>query len=121
MTIQLKRVYDPAADEDGERILIDRIWPRGLTKEKARLTSWMKEVAPSPELRIWFGHRPERFEAFKARYESELSGAEVQPLLEKIRSSSASGKVTLLYAAKDRQHNHAIVLKAYLEEQEEKP
>lgn len=113
--IQLKRIYDPAEDSDGQRILVDRIWPRGVTKERAQITVWMKDIAPSPSLRTWFGHRPERFNEFKARYETELSDVTVLPYLEKLRSWSELGMVTLLYAAKDRQFNHAVVLKEYLD------
>lgn len=114
--IQIKRIYDPAEATDGQRILVDRIWPRGVTKEKAQIAAWMKEITPSPSLRTWFGHRPERFAEFKARYEAELSDETAHASLEKIRGWAASGTVTLLYAAKDRQFNHAVVLKEYLEQ-----
>lgn len=109
--IALKRAYDPPSDEDGERILVDRLWPRGLAKEEARLSSWLKEVAPSPELRKWFGHDPSRWEEFRRRYEMELRSPDKQALLEGLAGKSLRGVVTLVYGARDRERNHAVVLK----------
>jgi uncharacterized protein YeaO (DUF488 family) len=110
--IQIKRVYDPPSAADGARILVDRLWPRGLRKESARLTLWLKDVAPTPALRQWFGHDPERWSEFSRRYRAELSGndAAVAPLVESLKA----GPVTLLYAAHDQEHNHARVLAEYL-------
>ncbi|THF76057.1 DUF488 domain-containing protein [Cohnella fermenti] len=113
--LRLKRIYDPAEASDGARVLVDRLWPRGVTKEAAQLTLWLKEVAPSPELRDWFGHRPERFDEFQARYTEELAAPAVRPHLERLRRLAAGDGLTLLYAAKDERHNHAIVLKRHLE------
>lgn len=109
--IHIKRVYDAPAATDGYRILVDRLWPRGLSKEAARFDLWLKDVAPSPELRRWFGHRPDRWAEFRARYLAELDGAAA---LETIRQRLRAGDVTLLYAAKDEAHNHALVLAEHL-------
>ena len=108
--IRLKRVYDPPAPEDGKRVLVDRLWPRGLAKDKAAVDLWLKEAAPSAELRRWFGHRPERWDEFRRRYEAELdrNRAALQPLRE------GEGTMTLLYAARDPEHNNAVALARYL-------
>ena len=111
--MKLKRVYLPAEETDGYRILVDRLWPRGISKEKAKIDLWLKEVAPSNELRKWFGHDPERFNEFSERYKAELqaSGA-----LEELRQAiQEHPNTTLLYAAHDEQHNNAIVLQELLE------
>ncbi len=110
--IRIKRVYDPASDDDGARVLVDRLWPRGLRKEEAAWSLWLKDVAPSPELRTWFGHDPARFAEFGRRYLAELAANEaaVEPLDEILRR----GRVTLLYAAHDVEHNHALVLAEHL-------
>lgn len=112
--IKVKRIYDPPDPDDGIRILVDRIWPRGIKKETARIDEWLKEIAPSDELRKWFGHRPERWEEFKRRYFEELDGKGhiLGPLLEKLKGQ----RITLLYSAKDREHNNAVALKVYLVE-----
>lgn len=113
--IQLKRIYDPPQKSDGLRILVDRLWPRGLTKEKAKIDLWLKEIAPSNTLRKWSHHDPERWPEFKKRYFAELDDHTEQL---KIILSEAKGKtVTLLFAAKDEQHNNAVALKEYLEKQ----
>lgn len=116
MALYIKRIYEPASEGDGMRILVDRLWPRGISKEKAQLTLWMKEVTPSPALRTWFGHRPERFAEFRARYEAELASLEVQPYLYKLKQWSEKDVVTLLYAARDPKINHAIILQQYIEQ-----
>lgn len=112
MTIAIKRVYAPIGEHDGYRVLVDRLWPRGLRKEDAGLDAWLREVAPSPALRRWFGHQPSRWEAFRHRYAAELDGLAEhwQPLAARARH----GRVTLLYAARDEAHNHALVLRDYL-------
>jgi uncharacterized protein YeaO (DUF488 family) len=111
--IKIKRVYESPAEEDGFRVLIDRLWPRGLAKEKAKLDLWIKEVAPSDELRKWFSHDPEKWEEFKKKYLQELSAK--QALLTKIRQlEKEQGTVTLLYSAKDTEHNNAVALKEIL-------
>lgn len=113
--IKIKRIYDMPSSSDGLRILVDRVWPRGITKEKAQLTMWMKEIAPSTELRIWFQHLPERFEEFKRRYELELADEAVRPYIEQLKSLVASNTVTLLYSAKNDRYNQAVVIKPYIE------
>lgn len=114
--IFLKRVYEPCNDSDGCRILIDRLWPRGISKEAARLSHWFKEVAPSSELRKEFCHIPERFEAFRTHYLTELrSNQEKKDLLAQIVDFASKGSVTLLYGAKDPVYNHAQVLMEELE------
>ncbi len=113
--IVLKRVYDDAAEEDGQRVLVDRLWPRGLSKSQAHIDLWLKDIAPSPELRTWWDHDPEQFEAFAHRYEHELEDEDhaeaVAQLLSLIHDHD---RVTLLYAAKDEQVNHARILQDYL-------
>ncbi|MCW9708100.1 DUF488 domain-containing protein [Fodinibius salsisoli] len=113
--IQLKRAYDTPDPTDGYRILVDRLWPRGVSKEQLKLDLWLKEIAPSDELRRWFQHDPEKFEAFSQRYRQELEHNEelVQHLLTHIKEQE---RTTFVFAAKDRQHNNAVVLKAFVEE-----
>lgn len=110
--IRIKRVYDPPETADGMRVLVDRLWPRGLRKENAALTLWLKEVAPSPELRKWFGHDPARWAEFSRRYRAEL--AHNDEAVAKAADLAKRGPLTLLYAAHDVAHNHALVLAAYL-------
>ncbi len=113
--IVLKRVYDDVADSDGKRILVDRIWPRGISKEQAQLDDWVKDIAPSPDLRRWWDHDPDRMDEFTQRYEQELSDDDhagaVEKLLELVHNNS---RITLVYAAKDETANHARVLQDYL-------
>jgi uncharacterized protein YeaO (DUF488 family) len=110
--LRIKRVYEPPAPTDGTRILVDRLWPRGLTKERARVDLWLKEIAPSTELRRWFGHDPARWAEFQARYRAELA-ANAEPVA-RLRAEMARGPVTLIYGAKDEAHNDAIVLRDFL-------
>lgn len=110
--IVCKRIYDPPSALDGRRVLVDRLWPRGVTKDAARIDDWLKELSPSDELRRWFGHDPERWEEFRTRYQAELQDR--QALLETLRNAARKGTVTLLYAAKDTEHNNAVVLKDVL-------
>ena len=114
MPIKIKRVYDPPEKADGTRILVDRLWPRGLAKEKARVNEWLKEIAPSSELRQWFGHKPARWEEFQKRYREELQTAERQEQLRHLRALMRKGTVTLLFAAKDSEHNNVKVLAGVL-------
>jgi uncharacterized protein YeaO (DUF488 family) len=107
--LRLKRAYEPAASDDGIRILIDRLWPRGVRKAEAHLDEWEKEVAPSTELRQWFGHDPARWAEFKRRYNAELR--EHKQELERIRALARKQIVTLVYSARDEEHNDAIVLR----------
>jgi uncharacterized protein YeaO (DUF488 family) len=111
--IQLKRVYEKPARQDGFRILVDRLWPRGLTKERAAVKLWLKEVAPSAELRKRFGHDPAKWRQFERRYRMELR--EQKEALELLKQKSRGHTVTLVYAARDEEHNEAVVLKAVLE------
>jgi uncharacterized protein YeaO (DUF488 family) len=110
--LRIKRVYEPADKADGTRVLVDRIWPRGMTKERAAVDLWLKAIAPSPALRKWFGHDPKRWSEFQSRYRAELerNTAAVGQLLD----LATKGKVTLLYAAHDAAHNHAVVLIEYM-------
>lgn len=114
MKITIKRAYDAPDKADGYRALVDRLWPRGVKKEVLGIDEWCKEIAPSPELRVWFGHDPTKFDEFTARYLSELhdSNAPTQ-LLERAKGHD---RLTLVYAAKDPQVNHAVVLQEYLDE-----
>lgn len=110
---QLKRIYDPASEADGNRILVDRLWPRGVKKETAQLDGWDKDIAPSAALRRWFDHKPERFDEFSARYCEELASKGEE--LERLRQLAKKTRITLLYAARDNAINHARVLKELLE------
>ena len=112
----MKRIYEAPGETDGSRVLVDRLWPRGIKKEKAELTAWEKTIAPTNELRKAFGHDPEKFPAFAQKYTDELeNNPESEPFLEKIKSFLDAGNVTLLYGAKDPEHNNAVVLKDWIE------
>ena len=108
MEVRLKRAYEPPAASDGYRVLVDRLWPRGVRREEARLDEWARELAPSVELRRWFGHDPERFEEFRRRYTDELAGQEEK--LRELRRRAREGALTLVYSARDVEHNDAVVL-----------
>jgi uncharacterized protein YeaO (DUF488 family) len=108
MDVRLKRAYEPASPTDGYRVLIDRLWPRGVSREQARLDGWEKELAPSATLRQWFGHDPGRFEEFRRRYIEELRSQ--RPRLTALRRRARDGILTLVYSAHDAQHNDAVVL-----------
>ena len=108
MDVRLKRAYEPPAASDGYRVLIDRLWPRGVSREEVRLNEWARELAPSAELRRWFGHDPARFTEFRRRYTDELAG-QVEKLRE-LRRRARHGTLTLVYAAHDKEHNDAVVL-----------
>jgi len=110
--VSIKRAYEPPAPSDGIRILVDRLWPRGVTKSDAHISQWMKEIAPSNELRKWFGHDPERWEEFRRRYRAEL--AQKPELMAELRSLASKGRLTLVYSAHDEAHNQAVVLRAAL-------
>ncbi len=112
MNIQLRRAYEPPSPHDGRRFLVDRLWPRGKTKASLQLDAWVKDVAPSTELRKWFGHDPAKWPEFKERYRQEL---EAHPeVLAPLRDAAREGPITLVYGAKDEQHNEAVVLKEVL-------
>jgi uncharacterized protein YeaO (DUF488 family) len=108
MDIRLKRAYEPASPSDGYRVLVDRLWPRGVSKEQAKLDEWEKELPPSRELREWFGHEPNRFAEFRRRYIAELRSA--RPRLAELRRQASHGTLTLVYSARDTEHNDAVVL-----------
>ncbi len=111
--IKTKRIYDKPEEEDGVRILVDRLWPRGLSKSKARIDEWLKDIAPSTSLRRWFNHDPKKWEIFKHRYGEELERK--QEAIERLLQYVEKSPLTLLYAARDDRHNHAEALRAYLE------
>jgi uncharacterized protein YeaO (DUF488 family) len=111
--IKLKRAYEEPSRDDGARILVERLWPRGLTKERAAVELWLKEVAPSPELRKWYSHDPAKWEQFQKRYWKELEDNEEAVQL--LKQKGKQGTVTLVYAARDEEHNSALVLKRFLE------
>ncbi len=111
--IRIKRVYEKPEKEDGVRILVDRLWPRGLTKQEARVDLWLKDLGPSTELRKWFGHDPQKWKEFERKYRQELRTK--RDLLEQIRVEAKKSNVTLLYGARDTEHNEALVLEDYLE------
>lgn len=115
MTLRIKRIYEPPAAQDGTRILVDRLWPRGVSKEEAHVHAWLKEIAPSAELRRWFGHDPDKWDAFRRRYLEELESnpAAVEELKRQIGQSTA----TLLYGARDTEHNNALVLRDFIDGQ----
>jgi uncharacterized protein YeaO (DUF488 family) len=110
--IRLKRAYEPAASSDGYRVLIDRLWPRGVSREQAKLNAWERELAPSTELRQWFGHQPTRFDEFRRRYITELR--QQRQRLSELRRRARQGTLTLIYAAHDSEHNDAVVLATVL-------
>lgn len=112
--IAIKRVYDTPAPEDGERVLIDRLWPRGLSKERARVDLWLKDAAPSAELRTWFGHDPAKFNEFRQRYEAELAREPGRAALALVREHAERGQVTLVFGAHDAAHSNAAVLRELL-------
>src|SRR5688500_7469996 len=116
MNIKIKRVYEQPGKDDGRRILVDRLWPRGLTKEKAGVDLWLKDVAPSTELRKWFGHDPERWEEFKERYRAELAEEGKMEVLRDIAERAREENVTLLFGAKNTRHNDARALEAFIRE-----
>jgi len=107
--VRAKRIYDEVEPDDGYRVLIDHIWPRGVSRERAHLDEWARELAPSDSLRKWFGHDPERFEEFRRRYRAELEGERAE--LDALRGRAEETPVTILYAARDREHNNAVVVR----------
>jgi uncharacterized protein YeaO (DUF488 family) len=112
--LKVKRVYESKEAGDGVRILVDKLWPRGLRSAEAGIDEWMKDVAPSDELRKWFAHDPEKWPEFKRKYTKELADPQKATLLKRIAESAATGNVTLVYAAKDTEHNNARVLKEFI-------
>lgn len=116
VSLRLKRVYEAPTPDDGTRVLIDRLWPRGISKERAHIDFWLKEIAPSRELRAWFGHDPDKFAEFRRRYEAELASGAASDALSKLREMAHSGPLTLVFAARDREHANARVLQDLLEQ-----
>jgi uncharacterized protein YeaO (DUF488 family) len=110
--VRIKRAYEPPARGDGTRVLVDRLWPRGVSKADAGITQWMKDVAPSSELRKWFGHDPARWEEFRRRYRAELAARKA--LVAQLRELARKGPLTLVYSARDQAHNQAVVLRETL-------
>jgi len=115
MTVRIKRVYEPAEPDDGYRVLVDRLWPRGLAREQLRPDAWLREISPSHELRRWFGHDPRRWQEFCQRYRQELAHPQAQAILADLASRARHGTVTLLYSAHDERHNQAMALKEILD------
>ena len=113
MSIELKRAYDRAAESDGYRVLVDRIWPRGVTKNDLRIDAWLKDLAPSASLRKWFRHDPAKWDEFKQRYAGELE--QRSDALEQLVERARARRITLVFGAKDTEHNNAVALKEYLE------
>jgi uncharacterized protein YeaO (DUF488 family) len=113
LKVEIKRVYEEPDRGDGTRILVDRLWPRGLSKERARVDLWLKDIAPSTELRKWFSHDPNKWTEFQDRYRQELKMK--ADLLDDLKKKASKGRVTLLYAAKDEVHNEAVVLQSLLQ------
>lgn len=116
----LKRVYEPASETDGTRILVDRLWPRGISKDKARIDIWLKDISPSDALRKQFHGKPDSWEAFRTAYAGELEEPTAQIAVGELRDYLAKGPVTLLYAARDEQRNNAVALKRWLEQQQKR-
>lgn len=112
--IKLKRAYEEAGSEDGERILVERLWPRGVTKERAAIDLWLREIAPSPELRSWYGHDVAKWHEFRRRYLAELK--EKEDLIKLLEEKHRARTITFVYAARDEEHNSALVLKGFVEE-----
>jgi uncharacterized protein YeaO (DUF488 family) len=113
MAFGLKRAYDAAAGEDGRRVLVDRIWPRGIARDELQIDAWLKDLAPSTELRKWFAHDVTRWQEFKRRYFDELAAR--PEAVRELAAQASAGRVTLVFAAKDREHNNAVALKDFLE------
>ncbi len=114
MKLKVKRIYEPSEKEDGFRILVDRLWPRGVTKEKAALDLWLKDIAPSTELRKWFAHDPAKWKEFQKKYKKELQAN--PEAVSELKQHLRSGNVTLLFAAKDEAHNEAVIIKDFVSE-----
>lgn len=114
MELRIKRIYEPASRGDGKRILVDRLWPRGISKDRAAVDEWIREIAPSSKLRKWFGHDPSKWDEFKKKYRQELLGN--RDLILRLKEETRKRPVTLVYAAKDPEHNNAVALKEVLDE-----
>lgn len=111
MKISIKRAYEDPASDDGYRVLVDRVWPRGRSREDLAIAEWAKELAPSTELRRWFGHDPQRWQVFRQRYRDELASPALRERMRQVLDAAGPGPLTLVYGAKDEQHNQAVVLR----------
>lgn len=116
MAVTVKRAYEKPSPQDGYRVLVDGLWPRGLTKEKLKVADWLRDIAPSPELRAWYGHKPERWEEFRRRYRAELSRPPRKPILENLVERARRGNVTLVFAARDAERANAAVIAEMIRE-----
>lgn len=116
MDVRLSRAYDEPGPDDGQRILVDRVWPRGRSRDALHIDAWVREVAPSDELRHWFGHEPSRWPEFRRRYREELAGPERAPLVADLVARARAGRLTLVYGAADRERNQAVVLAELIRE-----
>jgi len=114
LSVVLKRAYDEPATSDGTRVLVERLWPRGISRERAHIDLWLKDVAPSTELRKWFNHDPQKFPEFRRRYETELKSEAAQEALTKLREIAKQGQLTLVFAARDADHSNAVILQDLL-------
>lgn len=114
MNISIKRIYEQPGHNDGTRVLVDRVWPRGVAKAEAQLDDWIKDVAPSSELRRWFGHDPEKFEEFTQKYRQELAGDDAEAAIARLKQAVTGNRLTLLTATKDLEHSHVTVLAQHL-------
>lgn len=112
--IKTKRIYDNVSMEDGARILVDRVWPRGISKDNAAIQDWFKDLAPSEKLRKWYDHDPEKWKKFRQRYRAELQAREKELIMRRLASIAREKPVTLVYAAKDHQHNNAVALRDFI-------
>jgi uncharacterized protein YeaO (DUF488 family) len=116
MAIRIRRAYDPPLPEDGRRVLVERFWPRGMKKDRLFLNAWLRELAPSDELRRWFGHDPARWQEFRRRYRQELRGTRQQQLLDELTDQASRRNVTLIYSAREERFNNAVALREIIEE-----
>jgi uncharacterized protein YeaO (DUF488 family) len=114
--VKLRRAVEPPLDHEGNRYLVDRLWPRGMKKEGLEIEEWLKEIAPSPELRKWFAHDPEKWEEFRERFRRELQEPVREKILRKLAGESREGTITLIFAARDKEYNNAVVLKELIED-----
>ena len=115
--IEMKRVYEAAGPRDGYRVLVDRLWPRGVSKAAAKLDEWVKSIAPSDELRHWYNHDPAKWEEFQRRYAKELEHPDAQQILDSLARRARRGRVTLLYSARDEEHNNAVVVQGLIQKE----
>ncbi|MGD0765078.1 MAG: DUF488 family protein [Dehalococcoidia bacterium] len=115
MAIRIRRAYDPPAPEDGRRVLVDRLWPRGIRKDDLCVEAWLRELAPSTELRHWFAHDPSRWREFRERYQTELAGPRQQELIDELAEQASSGTVTFVYSSREERYNNAVALRELVE------